>query len=109
MAPRLHHDLCAAALHHTARLRPLRPDRPRSDFVATATPVSFVRRHYLWYVAAALAVMIVAITSRHLWLLNFVHVLCSLLWTGIIASTAVRMTRFIRAPRQHAAALIGAW
>ena len=68
MAPRLHRDLCAAALHHTARLRPLRPDRPRSDFVATATPVSFVRWHYLWYVAAALAVMIVAITSRHLWL-----------------------------------------
>jgi len=51
--------------------------------VATATPGSFVRWHYLWYVAAALAVMIVAITSRHLWLLNFVHVLCSLLWTGI--------------------------
>src|SRR5262249_9335021 len=83
MAPRLRRDLCAAALHHTARLRPLRPDRPRSDFVATATPGSFVRWHYLWYVAAALAVMIVAITSRHLWLLNFVHVLCSLLWTGI--------------------------
>jgi len=27
-----------------------------------------MRWHYLWYVAAALAVMIVAITSRHLWL-----------------------------------------
>ena len=51
--------------------------------MATATPGSFVRWHYLWYVAAALAVMIVAITSRHLWLLNFVHVLCSLVWTGI--------------------------
>ena len=51
--------------------------------MATATPGSLVRWHYLWYVAAALAVMIVAITSRHLWLLNFVHVLCSLLWTGI--------------------------
>ena len=51
--------------------------------MATATPGSFVRWHYLWYVAASLAVMIVAITSRHLWLLNFVHVLCSLLWTGI--------------------------
>jgi hypothetical protein len=51
--------------------------------VATATPGSLVRWHYLWYVAAALAVMIVAITSRHLWLLNFVHVFCSVLWTGI--------------------------
>ena len=51
--------------------------------MATATPGTLVRWHYLWYVAAALAVMIVAITSRHLWPLNFVHVLCSLLWTGI--------------------------
>jgi hypothetical protein len=39
--------------------------------------------HYLWYVAAALAVMIVAIVGDDLWLLNFVHVFSGLLWTGV--------------------------
>jgi hypothetical protein len=42
-----------------------------------------IRWHYLWYVGLALAVMIFAIFNRHLWLLNFVHVFCGLLWTGI--------------------------
>jgi uncharacterized membrane protein len=44
---------------------------------------SLIRWHYLWYVALALVVMIAAIASHHLWLLNFVHVFCGLLWTGI--------------------------
>ena len=48
-----------------------------------AVPVTLIRWHYLWYVLAALAVMIIVIANHHLWSLNFVHVLCGLLWTGI--------------------------
>jgi uncharacterized membrane protein len=44
---------------------------------------NLIRWHYLWYVALALGVMIAAIASHDLWLLNFVHVFCGLLWTGI--------------------------
>ena len=44
---------------------------------------SLIRRNYLWYVAAALAVMVAAIAIQDLWLLNFVHVFSGLLWTGI--------------------------
>ena len=47
------------------------------------SPGKLIRWHYLWYAAAALAVMIVVIVSRQLWYLNFVHVFCGLLWTGI--------------------------
>jgi hypothetical protein len=46
-------------------------------------PVNVIRWHYLWYVVVALAIMIAAIASHHLWLLNFTHVFCGLLWTGI--------------------------
>jgi hypothetical protein len=46
-------------------------------------PDKIVRWHYLWYVAVALAVMIAAIVSDNLWFLNFLHVFCGLLWTGI--------------------------
>ena len=46
-------------------------------------PTNLIRWHYLWYVALAFAVMIGVIASRHLWSLNFVHVFCGLLWTGI--------------------------
>src|SRR5271169_5975362 len=42
-----------------------------------------VRWHYVWWALAAIAVMIVAIKIGNLWLLNFVHVFSSLLWTGI--------------------------
>ena len=42
-----------------------------------------IRRRYLWWALAAIAVMISAITMANLWLLNFIHVLSSLLWTGI--------------------------
>jgi len=48
-----------------------------------AAPINLIRWHYLWYVALALLVMIAAIASHHLWLLNFLHVFCGLLWTGI--------------------------
>ena len=37
----------------------------------------------LWWVAASLVVMVVAIRSHDLWFLNFVHVLTGLMWTGI--------------------------
>lgn len=51
--------------------------------VAVAAPDRIIRWHYLWYVALALAVMVAAIVSHDRWFLNFVHVLCGVLWTGI--------------------------
>jgi uncharacterized membrane protein len=58
-------------------------DRQALRRQAELTPTNLIRWHYLWYVAAALAVMIAVIASHHLWGLNFVHVFCGLLWTGI--------------------------
>jgi len=46
-------------------------------------PALQIRLANLWWVAAALAVMIAAIASHVLWFLNFVHVLAGLMWTGI--------------------------
>jgi hypothetical protein len=46
-------------------------------------PESLVRWRYLWYSLAALVLMTAAIASSSLWLLNFVHVFSSLLWTGV--------------------------
>lgn len=46
-------------------------------------PASLIRLHYLWFVAAALAVMVMAIVSGSIWFLNWVHVMCGVLWTGI--------------------------
>jgi uncharacterized membrane protein len=51
--------------------------------IGESAPGNLIRWHYLWYAGLALAVMIVVIASRQLWLLNFVHVFCGLLWTGI--------------------------
>jgi hypothetical protein len=51
--------------------------------VRNGTPGSLISWNYLWYVAAALALMVAAIGIQNLWLLNFVHVFSSLLWTGI--------------------------
>src|ERR1700747_3198506 len=48
-----------------------------------AVPMNLIRWHYLWYVALALVIMIAAVASHHLWFLNFLHVFCGLLWTGI--------------------------
>lgn len=42
-----------------------------------------IRWNYLWYVAAALLVMIAAILYRNIWFLNWVHVMSGVLWTGI--------------------------
>jgi protein-S-isoprenylcysteine O-methyltransferase Ste14 len=43
----------------------------------------FLRWRYLAWSLAALAAMIGAIVMGNLWLLDFVHVASSLLWTGI--------------------------
>ena len=51
--------------------------------VSNERPGSIIRWHYLWYVAAALAMMVAAIVIQNFWLLNYVHVFSSLLWTGI--------------------------
>ena len=51
--------------------------------IAAAPPSGFIRWHYLWYSALALAVMTAAITSHDRWFLNFVHVICGVMWTGI--------------------------
>lgn len=51
--------------------------------VAAPAPSQFIRWHYLWYSALAIAVMIAAIMSHDRWFLNFVHVICGVLWTGI--------------------------
>ncbi len=50
----------------------------------TASPFATpLRPWYLAAAACALAVMIAAILSPSLWFLNFVHVICGALWTGI--------------------------
>jgi uncharacterized membrane protein len=49
--------------------------------VTAAAPV--IRWGNLAWVAAALAVMIVAIAADSLWFLNFMHVMAGVLWTGI--------------------------
>ena len=46
-------------------------------------PQSLVRGSYLWIAVLAIASMIAAIEIGNLWLLNFIHVFSSLLWTGI--------------------------
>lgn len=51
--------------------------------VVQSMPGKLIRWHYLGYVALALLVMIFCIASRRLWYLNFIHVFCGLLWTGI--------------------------
>ncbi len=51
--------------------------------LAGAEPALRIRLANLWWVAAALAVMVAAILSQALWFLNFVHVMSGLLWTGI--------------------------
>src|SRR5215467_15218058 len=51
--------------------------------IAHTEPGPIVRWHYLGYSALALAVMTAAIASHDRWFLNFVHVICGVLWTGI--------------------------
>jgi hypothetical protein len=44
---------------------------------------SIVRWDYLWLALSAIGLMIAGIAIDDLWLLNFIHVFSSLLWTGI--------------------------
>ncbi len=49
----------------------------------TAARSPIIRWHNLWWVAAALGVMFLAMASDSLWFLNFIHVMAGVLWTGI--------------------------
>ena len=51
--------------------------------IAIESPEPFIRWRYLWLALAGIAVMIAAVMIGNLWFLDFVHVLSSLLWTGI--------------------------
>ena len=48
-----------------------------------SSPGRLIRWRYLWFVGAALAVLGAAIAIGNLWLLNWVHVMSGVLWTGI--------------------------
>ncbi len=51
--------------------------------VALKTTERFIRWHYLPWALAAIALMIAAVLADNFWLLDYVHVFSSLLWTGI--------------------------
>ena len=51
--------------------------------IADTAPGQVIRWHYFGYSALAFAVMTAAIMSHERWFLNFVHVMCGVLWTGI--------------------------
>ena len=51
--------------------------------VAAATPEGLIRWRYLPWALAATAAMIAVIVAGNIWLLDFVHVFSSLLWTGV--------------------------
>jgi hypothetical protein len=51
--------------------------------IADTDPGQLIRWHYLGYAVLALGVMTLAIASHDHWFLNFVHVICGVLWTGI--------------------------
>jgi hypothetical protein len=51
--------------------------------VAVGPAEGIVRWCYLWASVLAIVLMIAVIVVDNLWLLNFVHVFSSLLWTGI--------------------------
>jgi hypothetical protein len=46
-------------------------------------PEGFIRFRYLLWASAAIVAMIAAIVAGNFWLLDFIHVFSSLLWTGI--------------------------
>ena len=51
--------------------------------ISDTAPGPLIRWNYLGYAVLALGVMMVAIASHDHWFLNFVHVICGVLWTGI--------------------------
>jgi hypothetical protein len=50
--------------------------------IADSGPGQLIRWHYLGYAMIALGVMTAAIMSGERWFLNFVHVICGVMWTG---------------------------
>ncbi len=51
--------------------------------IAAETSEGLIRWRYLPWALAAIAVMIAVIVAGNIWLLDFVHVFSSLLWTGV--------------------------
>ena len=51
--------------------------------IAAETSEGLIRWRYLPWALAALAAMIAVIVAGNIWLLDFVHVFSSLLWTGV--------------------------
>jgi hypothetical protein len=51
--------------------------------VAAETSEGLIRWRYLPWALAAIAAMIAVIVASNIWLLDFVHVFSSLLWTGV--------------------------
>ena len=51
--------------------------------ITAEAPPSVIRWPYLGYAFIAIGVMIAAIMSHDRWFLNFVHVICGVMWTGI--------------------------
>ena len=51
--------------------------------IAAETSEGLIRWRYLPWALAAIAAMIAVIVAGNIWLLDFVHVFSSLLWTGI--------------------------
>jgi hypothetical protein len=51
--------------------------------VAAETSEGLIRWRYLPWALAAIAAMIAVIAAGNIWLLDFVHVFSSLLWTGV--------------------------
>jgi hypothetical protein len=49
----------------------------------TAAPEPLIRWGYAWSAAAAIAVMIVSVVIGNIWFLTFVHIISSVLWTGV--------------------------
>jgi len=50
---------------------------------AIGTSEGLLRWRYLWWALLAIAAMIAVIMAGNIWLLDFVHVFSSLLWTGV--------------------------
>ena len=51
--------------------------------ITADAPPTVIRWPYLGYALVAIGVMIAAIVSHDRWFLNFVHVICGVMWTGI--------------------------
>jgi hypothetical protein len=51
--------------------------------ITAEAPPTVIRWPYLGYALIAIGVMIAAIMSHDRWFLNFVHVICGVMWTGI--------------------------